>query len=278
MDKDKRQTIIAVILLVILIGAVIVITYIVKFSGLANEVDNDNDNNNEVINNSNPADQYVMVTPYQYADAEGIFTTFNVSTISFKNLDESLTSEFLQRQQEFIDSIDSYHQQVIDLGVTDYGTNSIMSVINYTVSDSILSVVYQFKVNIPLLSINTTEAISLNIDLANQRIMTNDLMLSYLEKDINNVANRVFEETIMTLNFEDNNYVDIDTETKVDATNVESFREVYVTKIADYLQNNGIGYIVNDQYNIMYRNSDILALLFNVDIVADAEYTIQSVQ
>lgn len=276
MDKDKRQTIIAVILLVILIGAVIVITYIVKFSELANEVDNDN--NNEVINNSNPADQYVMVTPYQYADAEGIFTTFNVSTISFKNLDESLTSEFLQRQQEFIDTIDSYHQQVIDLGVTDYGTNSIMSVINYTVSDSILSVVYQFKVNIPLLSINTTEAISLNIDLANQRIMTNDLMLSYLEKDINNVANRVFEETIMTLNFEDNNYVDIDTETKVDATNVESFREVYVTKIADYLQNNGIGYIVNDQYNIMYRNSDILALLFNVDIVADAEYTIQSVQ
>lgn len=276
MDKDKRQTIIAVILLVILIGAVIVITYIVKFSGLANEVDNDN--NNEVINNSNPADQYVMVTPYQYADAEGIFTTFNVSTISFKNLDESLTSEFLQRQQEFIDTIDSYHQQVLDLGVTDYGTNSIMSVINYTVSDSILSVVYQFKVNIPLLSINTTEAISLNIDLANQRIMTNDLMLSYLEKDINNVANRVFEETIMTLNFEDNNYVDIDTETKVDATNVESFREVYVTKIADYLQNNGIGYIVNDQYNIMYRNSDILALLFNVDIVADAEYTIQSVQ
>lgn len=277
MDKDKRQTIIAVILLVILIGAVIVITYIVKFSGLANEVDNDN-NNNEVINNSNPADQYVMVTPYQYADAEGIFTTFNVSTISFKNLDESLTSEFLQRQQEFIDTIDSYHQQVLDLGVTDYGTNSIMSVINYTVSDSILSVVYQFKVNIPLLSINTTEAISLNIDLANQRIMTNDLMLSYLEKDINNVANRVFEETIMTLNFEDNNYVDIDTETKVDATNVESFREVYVTKIADYLQNNGIGYIVNDQYNIMYRNSDILALLFNVDIVADAEYAIQSVQ
>lgn len=276
MDKDKRQTIIAVILLVILIGAVIVITYIVKFSGLANEVDNDN--NNEVINNSNPADQYVMVTPYQYADAEGIFTTFNVSTISFKNLDESLTSEFLQRQQEFIDTIDSYHQQVLDLGVTDYGTNSIMSVINYTVSDSILSVVYQFKVNIPLLSINTTEAISLNIDLANQRIMTNDLMLSYLEKDINNVANRVFEETIMKLNFEDNNYVDIDTETKVDATNVESFREVYVTKIADYLQNNGIGYIVNDQYNIMYRNSDILALLFNVDIVADAEYAIQSVQ
>ena len=277
MDKDKRQTIIAVILLVILIGAVIVITYIVKFSGLANEVDNDN-NNNEVINNSNPADQYVMVTPYQYADAEGIFTSFNVSTISFKNLDESLTSEFLQRQQEFIDTIDSYHQQVLDLGVTDYGTNSIMSVINYTVSDSILSVVYQFKVNIPLLSINTTEAISLNIDLANQRIMTNDLMLSYLEKDINNVANRVFEETIITLNFEDNNYVDIDTETKVDATNVESFREVYVTKIADYLQNNGIGYIVNDQYNIMYRNSDILALLFNVDIVADAEYAIQSVQ
>ena len=276
MDKDKRQTIIAVILLVILIGAVIVITYIVKFSGLANEVDNDN--NNEVINNSNPADQYVTVTPYQYADAEGIFTTFNVSTISFKNLDESLTSEFLQRQQEFIDRVDILHQQVIDLGVTDYGTNSIMSVINYTVSDSILSVVYQFKVNIPLLSINTTEAISLNIDLANQRIMTNDLMLSYLEKDINNVANRVFEETIMTLNFEDNNYVDIDTETKVDATNVESFREVYVTKIADYLQNNGIGYIVNDQYNIMYRNSDILALLFNVDIVADAEYTIQSVQ
>ena len=276
MDKEKRQTIIAVILLVILIGAVIVITYIVKFSGLANEVDNDN--NNEVINNSNPADQYVMVTPYQYADAEGIFTTFNVSTISFKNLDESLTSEFLQRQQEFIDRVDILHQQVIDLGVTDYGTNSIMSVINYTVSDSILSVVYQFKVNIPLLSINTTEAISLNIDLANQRIMTNDLMLSYLEKDINNVANRVFEETIMTLNFEDNNYVDIDTETKVDATNVESFREVYVTKIADYLQNNGIGYIVNDQYNIMYRNSDILALLFNVDIVADAEYAIQSVQ
>lgn len=276
MDKDKRQTIIAVILLVILIGAVIVITYIVKFSGLANEVDNDN--NNEVINNSNPADQYVMVTPYQYADAEGIFTTFNVSTISFKNLDESLTSEFLQRQQEFIDRVDILHQQVLDLGVTDYGTNSIMSVINYTVSDSILSVVYQFKVNIPLLSINTTEAISLNIDLANQRIMTNDLMLSYLEKDINNVANRVFEETIMTLNFEDNNYVDIDTETKVDATNVESFREVYVTKIADYLQNNGIGYIVNDQYNIMYRNSDILALLFNVDIVADAEYAIQSVQ
>ena len=277
MDKDKRQTIIAVILLVILIGAVIVITYIVKFSGLANEVDNDN-NNNEVINNSNPADQYVMVTPYQYADAEGIFTTFNVSTISFKNLDESLTSEFLQRQQEFIDRVDILHQQVLDLGVTDYGTNSIMSVINYTVSDSILSVVYQFKVNIPLLSINTTEAISLNIDLANQRIMTNDLMLSYLEKDINNVANRVFEETIMTLNFEDNNYVDIDTETKVDATNVESFREVYVTKIVDYLQNNGIGYIVNDQYNIMYRNSDILALLFNVDIVADAEYAIQSVQ
>ena len=276
MDKDKRQTIIAVILLVILIGAVIVITYIVKFSGLANEVDNDN--NNEVINNSNPADQYVMVTPYQYADAEGIFTTFNVSTISFKNLDESLTSDFLQRQQEFIDRVDILHQQVLDLGVTDYGTNSIMSVINYTVSDSILSVVYQFKVNIPLLSINTTEAISLNIDLANQRIMTNDLMLSYLEKDINNVANRVFEENIMTLNFEDNNYVDIDTETKVDATNVESFREVYVTKIADYLQNNGIGYIVNDQYNIMYRNSDILALLFNVDIVADAEYTIQSVQ
>lgn len=278
MDKDKRQTIIAVILLVILIGAVIVITYIVKFSELANEVDNDNNNNNEVINNSNPADQYVMVTPYQYADAEGIFTTFNVSIISFKNLDESLTSEFLQRQQEFIDRVDILHQQVLDLGVTDYGTNSIMSVINYTVSDSILSVVYQFKVNIPLLSINTTEAISLNIDLANQRIMTNDLMLSYLEKDINNVANRVFEETIMTLNFEDNNYVDIDTETKVDATNVESFREVYVTKIADYLQNNGIGYIVNDQYNIMYRNSDILALLFNVDIVADAEYAIQSVQ
>ncbi len=275
MDKDKRQTIIAVILLVILIGAVIVITYIVKFSGLANEVGNDN---NEVINNSNPADQYVTVTPYQYTDAEGVFTTFNVSTISFKNLDESLTSEFLQKQQEFIDRVDILHQQVLDLGVTDYGTNSIMSVINYTVSDSILSVVYQFKVNIPLLSINTTEAISLNIDLANQRIMTNDLMLSYLEKDINNVANRVFEETIMTLNFEDNNYVDIDTETKVDATNVESFREVYVTKIADYLQNNGIGYIVNDQYNIMYHNSDILALLFNVDIVADAEYTIQSVQ
>ena len=167
MDKDKRQTIIAVILLVILIGAVIVITYIVKFSGLANEVDNDN-NNNEVINNSNPADQYVMVTPYQYADAEGIFTTFNVSTISFKNLDESLTSEFLQRQQEFIDRVDILHQQVLDLGVTDYGTNSIMSVINYTVSDSILSVVYQFKVNIPLLSINTTEAISLNIDLSSK--------------------------------------------------------------------------------------------------------------
>ena len=129
-----------------------------------------------------------------------------------------------------------------------------------------------------MLNINTTEAISLNIDLVNQRIMTNDLMLNYLEKDINNVANRVFDDVIMTLNFEDNNYVDIDTETKIDSSNVESFRDIYVTKIADYLQNDGIGYIINDQYNLMYRASDILALLFNVDMVEDIEYMVVGVQ
>ncbi len=274
MDKDKRSTIIAVILLIILIGAVVVITYIVKFSGLANEIGNENVNNVTV----DPALEYITITPYDYTDTEGVFTTFDVSTISFNNLDASLTSEFLEKQQEFIDSIDIYHQQVLDLGVTDYGNNSITSLINYTVSDSILSVIYQFKVNIPLLNINTTEAISLNIDLVNQRIMTNDLMLNYLEKDINNVANRVFDDVIMTLNFEDNNYVDIDTETKLDSSNVESFRDIYVTKIADYLQNDGIGYIINDQYNLMYRASDILALLFNVDMVEDIEYMVVGVQ
>jgi len=137
---------------------------------------------------------YIETTPIIFSNYSDVYSSINVSKITFKNLDSDLTKTFENEEAELIDYINKYYDELKK--EEDYtSNNTVTTLIKTQVNSTVLSVFYEMDFNIQ--NINRSYVLTLNIDLKTNKILTTeDLLLKYsYTKEY--IAEKLFNDDIM---------------------------------------------------------------------------------
>ena len=176
--KNKGVIILLIIIIVCLIGYIICDKVLLS----QNSIESDN-KNREVINNeentieSIDANKYVELVNY---DLKGN----NIKKVTFTNLDDSLTKDFLDKQDKLINDIQGEYSKV-------------ESDVWYQVNKDILSVYYKLTTSYEIG--DCASIATLNIDLVNNKILSNEDILKLGNTSFNKIATDEYDRSLKFL-------------------------------------------------------------------------------
>ena len=200
---------------------------------------------------------YIETTPIIFSNYSDVYSSINVSKITFKNLDGDLTKTFENEEAELIDYINKYYDELKK--EEDYtSNNTVTTLIKTQVNSTVLSVFYEMDFNIQ--NINRSYVLTLNIDLKTNKILTTeDLLLKYsYTKEY--IAEKLFNDDIMI----NANEIVVDKNTNISLTknDIEKKKNEYVKRITDDFNNIIKVYIENNSLVLVYNKKDLNDLFF----------------
>ena len=183
-----------------------------------------------------------------YVDTDGNY-------VYLKNIDKKISDTFINEQKEVLKN------NVIDMSVTKGIYKNILSIkISYVLYGELS---------------NYEDVITMNIDLKNNKVLSNDDMIDMVKGSYKDIATDIFNEYIKI----DNNreVVDAITEEKLSSSEFNNNSEKYIIRIREklpdimniYIENNEVYYLVR-KYEInkvcYYTNTDINMGYINKEI------------
>jgi len=216
---------------------------------------------------------YVKISPVVFNNYGNVYSSINVSRIRFSNIDESLTEEFILKQEEFINYITGYYNQ-INVCNSNYGPVSLVSSsIKTQINGAVLSVFYRldFILDESVFSDNVKSYIvTVNIDLRTNKILTgNDLLLKYdYSKDY--ISDKLFNEDVLV----DKGQIVVDKATNMSLTrsDIERKKIDYVNKIISEFDNIINMYIDNSSLVLVYNVDDLKSIFFDNEFDTDIRF------
>jgi len=216
---------------------------------------------------------YVKISPVVFNNYGNVYSSINVSRIRFSNIDESLTEEFILKQEEFINYITGYYNQ-INVSNSNYGPVSLVSSsIKTQINGAVLSVFYRldFILDESVFSDNVKSYIvTVNIDLRTNKILTgNDLLLKYdYSKDY--ISDKLFNEDVLV----DKGQIVVDKATNMSLTrsDIERKKIDYVNKIISEFDNIINMYIDNSSLVLVYNVDDLKSIFFDNEFDTDIRF------
>lgn len=210
---------------------------------------------NKIINYN--VNDYIETTPIVFNSYSDVYSSINVSKITFKNLDNNLTKIFENEEEELIDYINKYYIEIKK--EENYISDSIVSTLIKTqVNSTVLSIYYEMNFKLP--NLNRSFIITLNIDLKTNKILTTeDLLLKYnYRKEY--IAEKIFNDDILI----GDNEVIIDKNTNISLTkkDIEKKKNEYIDRITDDFNNIIKVYIENNSLALVYNKKDLNDLFF----------------
>lgn len=174
-----------------------------------------------------------------YVDTDGNY-------VYLKNIDKEIINTFINEQKEVLKN------NVIDMSVTKGIYKDILSIkISYVLYGELS---------------NYEDVITINIDLKNNRVLSNDDMIEMVKGSYKDIATDIFNEYIKINN--NREVVDAITEEKLSSSEFNNNSEKYIIRIREklpdimniYIENNEVYYLVR-KYEInkvcYYTNTDI---------------------
>ncbi len=203
---------------------------------------------------------YIETTPVIFKDYSDVYSNINVSKVTFKNLDDDLTKTFETEENELIDYINKYYNELKKK--KEYTSdNDVNTLIKAQVNSTVLSVFYE--INFKLQNIDRSYIITLNIDLKTNKVLTiEDLLLKYnYNKEY--ISEKIFNDDVLI----DTDVIVIDKNTNISLTksDIEKKKNEYVQRITNDFNNIIKVYIENNTLVLVYNKKDLNDLFFEND-------------
>lgn len=248
----KQETIFSVILGILILLVIFVVLFVVsnkdKDNTLVDEVNYFNDYNNYVILEDIDTSKYM-----------DLYSSVNLKKVKFKNVSSLLYDSFLNKEEEYIksieDNIDSnkkfIEEYIKENNIRNYKLNSnIDSTILLDMKDGVLSILYLIEEEIDYKGVNNYIN-NIVIDVKNNKVLSNGDILSSYNVSTEQVINEVY-----------NNYT----------MDKELDKDVFVSKISDKFDDYIYLYVYMDSLYLKYNKSDISKLV-NEEDVASVRYS-----
>ena len=204
---------------------------------------------------------YIIVSSVSLDSYSDVFGTNDVNRVTFKNIDEHLTSAFLNDEEEIINYIKRYYNEIEKNEHTDL--NIVNSRIKTMVNDTILSIYYEiefiFDENIYSDNIRNY-IITYNIDLKTMKVLTTDDLLNKYSYTKDYICEKIFNDDLLI----DENEVVIDKNTNITFTkkDIERKKIEYIDRIVTDFDNIIKMYIERGSLVLIYDSKEIKNIFF----------------
>lgn len=262
--SDRKAKWLVVFFAIILLLSGLILFLIFEKQGMGNSRDNKYVNYN--------VDDYVGIVPVVFNEYNDVYSDINVSKITFKNLDVNLTREFLNKQDEIIDYITAYYNE-ISLNKSQSIVSKVSSTIKTQINGAILSVFYMVDFNLDekVYSDNIkTYFITINIDLGTNKVLNNSDLLSKYSYNRRYIADKLFNEEIIIQNGQV--VIDKDTNISITKNDIERKKNGYVDRIIDEFDNIIEMYIENNLLVLVYNSEELKNIFFDNKFDTDMKF------
>lgn len=254
-DMSKKEKIMVIVLILL----ILLFTFVVLFV-IANK-DNNDDNVLEVPNYYDDVNNYILLEEIDTAEYYNLYKSVNLKKVNFKNVSELLYSEFNEKQEEYINTINNNiknNEEFIDNynkenNIDDYKINSnIDSIILYEINDGVISLLYLIEDNVDYVGLNNY-IYSIFIDVKNNAILSDEIILEKYGKTKKEVSGKIFDNFILS----------------VDDENVDEImdkKEEYISIISNNFSTYVYLYVNDNELYVKYNKSDFNKLLFDKKI------------
>lgn len=251
--SDRKAKWLVVIFVIILLMSGAILFFVFEKQGMGK-------NNYSKYVNYNIND-YVDVTPVVFNEYEDVYSDINVSKVTFKNLDANLMIDFLNKEDEIINYITAYYNE-ISSNKSQSIVSKVTSTIKTQINGAILSVFYRVDFNLDD-EVYTDNIkvyfITINIDLGTNKILNNSDLLSKYSYNRSYIADKLFNEDILIQSGQV--VIDKDTNISITKNDIERKKSSYVDRIIGEFDNIIEMYIENSSLVLVY-NSEVLKKLF----------------
>lgn len=260
----KNETIMSVVLVFLILAIVFVIVFVVA-----------NKNTEYVIEepiSELDASNYVKLEEYHLENSDLVYKNVELNKVSFINVTEVLLTDFYNKQDEILKSIQdniAINKQFIDNynssnNITDYSANSnIESILLYEIKDDILSVIYVIEDSVDYKEVSNN-IINILINLKNNSKVSNETLLNKYNISKEDVVSKVFDSVVDS---HDDNFINKDTKEDISKGNIKNKKDEYQKILLDNFDNYIYLYFYQDNLYLKYNKSDISELLFNENLI-----------
>lgn len=258
-DRKVRSLVVNVAIFLLISGIILFIIFDKQGMG-KNKV------NNYVNYNIN---DYIEISPVIFNEYNDVYDSINISKINIKNLDNKLTKDFLEQEEEMIGYITGYYNEIKsndNYSTTNRATSTIKNQINGTVLSLFHKIDFNLDENI-FSDNNKSYAITYNIDLGTNKVLSSTDLLSKYNYSKRHIAEKLFNEDVMI----EKGQVVIDKETNmsITANDIERKKEQYIDRIIEEFDNIIVMYIDNNSLVLIYDKKELRNLFF--DNIFDTE-------
>lgn len=184
-------------------------------------------------------EKIVSIKANDYVDVNG-------DIVLLKNIDDDIITDFTKRQNSVINN-----NKIVD------------NKIDYGIYKNILSVKISYIIDRN--SYNYEEIITLNVDLKNNKILTNDELLNILDITYKDIAIDIFDEYVKIPNDRDIEVIDSIDNMKMSSDEFNNNSEKYIIRIREKLPDIMNLYIENDKVYYSVRIDEINKLCYYMD-------------
>lgn len=208
---------------------------------------------------------YVETEPVILTKYNNVFGSINVSRVKLKNLSNDVINDFYNKEDELIDYIDSYYNEII--ATSSYNnSNSVSSIIKMQINSNILSIYFELDFNLDsnIFDNNIKKYfVTTNVDLTTGNIVTNDNFLEKYNYTKKYIAEKIYEEDLLITSGQ----IVIDKNTNISLTkeDIERKKNDYVNRIISEFDNIIKVYIENKTLVLVYNKRDLRGIFFDND-------------
>lgn len=206
---------------------------------------------------------YIETVPIVFNDYDDVYSSINVSKVNIKNINNDAISVFSEQEDEIISYITDYYKELET--IENYvPVNSVSSNIKTQINGTVLSVFYEvnFVLDENIFEDSNKSYIAvINIDLATEKALSNDDLLSKYNYTKEYISEKIFEEDVLI----SNGQVVIDKNTNISLTqdDISRKKESYVDVIINQFDNIMKVYIENNSLAISYDEKELKNLFFD---------------
>lgn len=261
-DKKSRGLVIMTAIMLLLAGVILYITF-----------DKQGMKKNKISNYINySVNDYVEVSPVVFNEYSNVYSSINVSKINIKKLDKSMVEDFIKKEDEIISYITGYYKEI---STSEYynPVNTAVSTIKTQINGAVLSIFYQVDFNLDeniFEDNNKSYVTTLNVDLATNKLLTKEDLLSKFDYTKEYIVDKLFNEDLLI----EKGQIVIDKDTNISLTrgDIERKKEEYVKRIILEFDNIIDMYIENNSLTLVYDNKELKSVFFDNKFETDLKF------
>ena len=212
---------------------------------------------------------YVSVTKVTFDNYEDVYDNIEVNRVIFNNIDEELTRDFLNKEEELITYIKRYYTE-IKKEEGHSNLNNVVTKIKTMVNDTVLSVYYEMEFVFDKSVYNNNikkYIIAYNLDLKTMKVLSNDDLLTKYNYTKEYISEKIFNDDIL---IGDNNVV-VDKTTNISLTkdDIARRKKDYINRIVTDFDNIITMYIERKSLVLVYDSKNVKNMFFNGDFETD---------